>query len=119
MEPFWVRTNGHELAQGDLLTACLVPIFAPGFGSMTGPTEVQIAGNNTLIVVTQTCDLANNKVSFVALCPVHTLAEFEEANPTFSRKGQWEQVRKGRVEGLHLLASPVEPANNREALVVD
>jgi hypothetical protein len=28
-------------------------------------------------------------------------------------------VLKGRVEGLHLLASPVNPADNRGALVVD
>jgi hypothetical protein len=28
-------------------------------------------------------------------------------------------VLKGRIEGLHLLASPANPENNREALVVD
>lgn len=26
---------------------------------------------------------------------------------------------RGRIEGLHLLASPINPGNNREALVVD
>ena len=55
----------------------------------------------------------------MALCPIHSLSRFEEVNPNFKKKGQWEQVRKGRVEGLHLLASPDDPANNREALVVD
>ena len=30
-----------------------------------------------------------------------------------------EDLSKGRVEGLHLLASPNDPANNRDALVVD
>ena len=78
-----------------------------------------MAEGNRLIVVTQSCDLENKKARFVATCPTHTLAEFEEANPAFSRKGQWEQVRKGRVEGLHLLASPERPSENRDALVVD
>jgi len=58
-------------------------------------------------------------VEFVALCPIHTLGEFEAANPEFARRGRWENVRKGRIEGLHLLASAEEPENNRSALVVD
>jgi hypothetical protein len=84
----------------------------------TEPIE-QALRRARLIVVTQTCDLENRKVEFVALCPAHTLDEFEEWNPDFSRKGQWEHVRKGRIEGLHLLASPESPADNRAAMVVD
>ena len=72
-----------------------------------------------LIVVTQSCDLENHNVQFVALCPIHTLEAFEAINPEFRRRGQWESVRKGRVEGLHLLGSPTDPDNNRDALVVD
>ncbi len=69
--------------------------------------------------MTQSCDLANRKVEHVALCPIHTLPEFEIANPSFAKKGAWEAVRKGRIEGLHLLASPETPDNNRAALVVN
>jgi len=72
-----------------------------------------------LIIVTQSCDLANNKVEFAALCPIFRLDRFEAENPDFRRKGKWEEVRKGRIEGLHLLASPTAPSDNREALVVD
>lgn len=69
--------------------------------------------------MTQSCDLENGKVDFVALCPIYALVEFEQANHSFTQKGAWEKVRKGRVEGLYLLGSPREPSNNREALVVD
>ena len=31
----------------------------------------------------------------------------------------WNEVLKGRIEGLHLLASPTAPEENRQALVVD
>ncbi|MEX0715022.1 MAG: hypothetical protein WD066_00465 [Planctomycetaceae bacterium] len=73
-----------------------------------------------LIVITQTCDLVNGKAAMVALCPIWTLEEFESyIDPAFRSKGRWEEVRKGRIEGLHMLASPDAPANNREALVVD
>lgn len=72
-----------------------------------------------LIVVTQSCDLQNNKVVHVALCPIYQLEEFERANPSYSKKGAWESVRKGRFEGLHLLVSPENPDANRESLAVD
>lgn len=53
------------------------------------------------------------------MCPAYTLDEFETHNPRFKTKGQWEQVRKGRVDGLHLLGNPTDPESNRGSLVVD
>jgi hypothetical protein len=40
-------------------------------------------------------------------------------NPGFAKKGRWNEVLKGRVEGLHLLASPAAPDDSHQALVVD
>ena len=40
-------------------------------------------------------------------------------NPAFARKGRWNEVLKGRIEGLHLLVSPTVPDDNRQALVAD
>jgi hypothetical protein len=69
--------------------------------------------------MTQTCDLAQARTEHVALCPITALGRFQEANPKFRDKRRLEELRKGRVEGLHLLASPVEPEDNRQSLVVD
>ena len=113
-KPWWLQVNGPELAQGDFLRDCLLPVFK---GPQAQPSEEELNQAN-LIVITQSCDLANNKAEFVALCPIHRLSEFEEANPDFKRK-DWDLVRKGRIEGLHLLASPDHPEDNSEALVVD
>jgi hypothetical protein len=120
MTPFWQQINEAVLAQGDLLPNCLVPQFDPDFGH-GGEDDVREVpvGEADLIIVTQTCDLANNKVTLVALCPIHTLKDFEKQNEKFKSKGKWEEVRKGRYEGLHMLASPDHPENNQEALVVD
>ncbi|MBU0640675.1 MAG: hypothetical protein KKB50_17570 [Planctomycetes bacterium] len=118
MSPFWHSVNEPTLAQGDLLPACLIPTFDPGYGHGRDVEEVPVAEAD-LVVVTQSCDLKAQKVSLVALCPIYSLPEFEEANPKYAAKGMWEQVRKGRVEGLHLLASPTEPDSNRCALAVD
>jgi hypothetical protein len=116
---FWTQISGSSLAQGDFLRDCLVPIFSPGF-RVGAPQEqdVQVCGAN-LIVVTQSCDLENNKAQFVALCPIYSLDEFTGINPRFSKKHERDEVRKGRHEGLHMLGSPTNPENNSESLIVD
>ena len=72
-----------------------------------------------LVIVTQSCDLTNAKNGLVALCPIYSLKVFESVNPSYAKKGHWEEVRKGRREGLHLLASPTDPGNGREAFVTN
>jgi len=117
VEPFWSEINESTLRQGDYLPQCLVPEFGPDFAA-AGTHEVT-ANEYDVIVVTQSCDLEQRKVRLVAVCPIYLIAEFEAVNPAFSKKGRWNEVLKGRMEGLHLLASPTDPANNRGALVVD
>lgn len=120
MQPYWHQVQGADLQQGDMLDGCLVPQIGPDFGTLDPEIPIDIqAGEMRLVIVTQSCDLQNNKAKLVALCPIHTLLEFEATNPNFSKKGQWELVRKGRIEGLHLLASPSQPDDNQTALVVD
>jgi hypothetical protein len=117
MISFWTSVDEAILAQGDYLPGCRVPVLPVDFDTANQTTaELDKAD---LIIVTQSCDLANLKVGFVALCPIHSIGRFEEVNPNFKKKGQWEQARRGPIEGLHLLASPADPANNRQALVVD
>ncbi len=118
MGPFWTSVTGPALQQGDLLPDCRIPILPPDFGTADDVTDVTLRMGR-LIVVTQSCDLANMKVGLVALCPAYTIPEFEGTNPHFAKKGVWEEVRKGRREGLHLLGPPTNPAASREALVVN
>lgn len=115
-EPWWQKTAGSDLAQGDLLEDCRMPIFS-------GSTEEEIVEEeftqSRLLVISQSCDLVNKKIEYVALCPIFELNEFEEINPKYSARGKWEAVRKGQHAALHLLASPEDPNDNRSALVVD
>ena len=117
MESFWSNAPGASLRQGDYILDCPIPVL------FELPSEIEEQSFPIavyyLIVMTQSCDLENEKAAFVALCPIYALAEFEEANSSFARKGEWENVRKGRIEGLHMLGSLTNPTNNRESLVVD
>jgi len=117
VEPFWEKVNESGLRQGDFLPLCLVPIFS--FGLSAPGTHTVMADEFDLVILTQSCDLSQGKSRLVAACPTFQITEFESVNPAFAKKGRWNDVLKGRVEGLHLLASPDEPANNREAHVVD
>lgn len=122
MDPFWVEATEPTLRQGDYLPDCLVPIPTEDFDltAQAGGTVEIPCDAYDLIVVTQSCDLVNEPIpQFVVLCPIYPIAEFESINENFKKKGRWNDVLKGRVAGLHLLASPTDPANNREALVVD
>ena len=115
---WWLEVKGPGLAQGDYLPGCSVPIFEPGYGKKDKIEKV-IVEEYDCLVVTQTCDLEQGKAPLVALCPIYSLAKYEEVNPKFREKGAWERVRRGRIEGLHMLASQTEPDGNQACLVVD
>src|SRR6266404_9709465 len=101
VEPFWAKITERALRQGDYVPRCLVPAFGPDLAA--GGTHAVTADEYDLIVVTQSCDLEQGKVRLVAACPIYPIAEFETVNPAFAKKGRWNEVLKGRVEGLHLL----------------
>ncbi len=116
--PWWMQAQGPKLAQGDYLPRCLVPFFEPDFGGGDGVQDVPVREYDC-IVLTQSCDLENDKAPLVALCPIYAISEYEKVNPKLAEPGAWERVRQGRIEGLHLLASQVNPDENRSCLVAD
>lgn len=115
---WWVQVQGPHLAQGDYLPKCLVPIFDPNYGTGEEVHKVLVREYDC-IILTQSCDLENDKAPLVALCPIFPIATYEQANPKLGQKGAWERVRQGRIEGLHLVASHDDPNNNRGSLVAD
>ena len=118
MNEVWSSYHGDDLRQGDILADCAIAIIPDQFSVETQEDELLVE-TRRLIVVTQSCDLANSKAPYVALCPVQKLDEMETADIKFAAKGRWEEVRKGKVEGLYMLPSPLDPSVNRDALVAD
>lgn len=118
-ESWWQLIEGSLLNQGDLLNDCYIPVLLPNFNPVEGEIADLDLEVRSIIILTQSCDLENKKAPLVAVCPVYTLPEWEDANPNFRVKGQWESVRQGRTEGLHLLAGLAGPITNRDCLAVD
>lgn len=113
----WNSVKGNSLLQGDYLTDCFIPVLNPEPDS--SEEAVHTVGVNTadLIIITQSCDLAQKKVNFVALCPIHSIEEF--SNVHGYQKAKKEEIRRGKAEGLHLLPAFDDPKNNGNAMVVD
>ena len=119
MSQFWSECLGDGIAQGDLIRDCPIPIFPANYVSGDNrafPVSVSIAN---LIVITQSCDLENDKVPFVSFCPYLTLAEISAVDTKFLKAGERENIRRGRYEGFYMLPSPDDPTSNGNALIVD
>ena len=120
IDTWWASVEGQHLAQGDLLPDCCLPVFVDPLPreDEADDQEIEVVSQR-LIIVTQSCDLENNKVEFVALCPIHTLAEFVISNPHYEKTKNWENVRRGKIHALNMIASPNVPESNMESMVVD
>ncbi len=57
----WLKTFGSDLEQGDFLPDCALPMVGPDFEPTIGESKIVIEIRD-LIVITQSCDLANAKV---------------------------------------------------------
>lgn len=117
MDSWWEPVSGGELAQGDILEKCPLPMFSNDWDLAGGAVTGELV-RERMIVMSQTCDLVNAKLRLVALCPVHSLREWEAVNPSFATKNAREAIRQGRREGLHMLAS-FDSTRDREPFVVD
>jgi len=118
MTSFWIPCQGGQLEQGDYLPGCWIPLVGADFDPAIAEPEISV-GTSNLIIVTQSCDLANDKIQLAALCPIGSLESWEQLNPDYAKRGFWESVRQGRREGLHMLSALAEASESRNALVVD
>ena len=102
------------LAQGDLIDAC--PVFRLPADATGDSVEIVLNGRFArVIVLTQTCDLANQKTSRVQVAVVHdatVIVSIGELKATTIR----DQVRRGLVHGWYFLPA-VEALGLPESVV--
>jgi hypothetical protein len=105
----WYDTveDGGKLLQGDLLAGCPIlrpspdiPFPLPEDGNLPATVE-----NQNVVVLTQSCDLEQNKVDGVVCCIHFDLEQAKEQNPLLSKKQTLEEIKKGRHARYTLLAA--------------
>jgi hypothetical protein len=104
--PWYAVVTGADLQQGDLLRNCpvLVPLsdFTWPLSGDLLPVEVQIFD---VVILSQSCDLVNDKVEDVVICPHTDLPTLAQESDFFKSRQGREALRRGNVPGYHLLAA--------------
>lgn len=97
IENSWYEiVEDDSLEQGDILFAC--PIVVPS-SKLTFPlptasakAELQLTD---VVVMTQSCDLVNDKLEDIILCPHWGLKEAGQMDATLGSKNTWKLILKG------------------------
>jgi len=93
--PWYGLTNALQLEQGDFFFSC--PIFRP----TTNGRARREPGN--AIVLSQSCDLAHDKLEIVQVCPYYPLEMLSAEVEYFASKRGRESPRQGNIPGYRLL----------------
>jgi len=121
--PWYQKLNKGDttLEQGDFIPNC--PIFIPPHNLLAGQ-EIEVDVNQyNVLILTQSCDLENNKVEIVLVCPYLTFDEFiSTQNESWqSKKGRqrfFDNMKQGAQPSYHLL-NKEEKVDIHDYLVVD
>lgn len=95
---FELQEDSTDITQGDIIKGCPVPILKE-------PDNISEEGQNIQaeitiidgIVLTQACDIANNKVENIILCAITSKSEFEKLQRD---KGKNEKEIKKSIDGI-------------------
>ena len=73
-----------------------------------------------VIIMSQSCDLVQNRIEIVLVCPFFTLSEVGNQNQFYKSDAGKENLRRGNQPGYHLLNKcPFEDFGLSDYLVVD
>lgn len=109
--PWYGLTTGDHLEQGDLLREC--PLFRP-----TAESEIQRLRADA-VILSQSCDLSNDKLEIIQVCPVFPLEELAVTVERFRNKRGREDLRRGHFPGYHLLSRCEVPDHESDFWVCD
>lgn len=121
MEWYSSKSFSDVMEQGDFVGECPI-IRPPEVLDEQGEYELEIDLINA-IILSQSCDLVNNKIDIVLVCPYITLEEFR-ASLSESERGKKafqkhvDNLKKGYLPGYHLL-NKFEDLNLLDYIVVD
>ena len=116
--PWYSQVASRDpLQQGDFVLKC--QIIQPSMEVHQIDQSIRaVVKEYDVIVMSQSCDLATDKIELALVCPFYSLTELGTIYPEYKTSGKKEKLRQGHIFGMHLLN---ECATNGESdfLVVD
>ncbi len=115
----WSEITTNAIEQGDLFVDCEIPNLptAP-FGADASTGDLMLQKMST-IVLTQTCQIEQQKIKNAVICRISTVSLFDRGQDGARGKTFWSNVRSWRDDRFHLLHPPSESDLFAELLVVD
>lgn len=117
--PWYEPVEGDRVAQGDLLLRLPVILPVPDLAVPLGDDVAVEIQEYDCVVMTQTCDLEQEKVKEVILCPHWSPEEAASMDPSLAGKNAPEEIRKGRRPRYLLLNSSDVDGLPLECRIVD
>lgn len=120
--PWYIHVKQSVLIeQGDFINDCPI-VIPPSKFQIGDEPEIEIKLINS-IILSQSCDLINDKIQIVLVCPFYSLKTFVDNLPEVeqSKKSVLKHIgnlRKGYLPGYHLL-NKFDDAKIDDYLVVD
>lgn len=109
--PWYGLGEGEELQQGDLVDSC-------PFDRVEEPGEAD-RKNFNVAVLSHSCDLAQDKLERIQVCPFWELERLAKEVEYFRNKRGREELRRGNLPGYHLLNRCTLTEKPTDFLVVD
>jgi hypothetical protein len=112
-----------SLEQGDILFNCNVLIpdkshYLAILNNIETEVPVNIIQINA-IVLSQSCDIVNDKINAIIVCPIWPLQVLIDNNAHFKSSKAREELRQGNIPSYHLLNKLKLENNNEEFYFVD
>lgn len=105
---FELQKNSRDITQGDIIRGCPVPkLKETEISQSTQSVEAEIVKVDG-IVLTQACDIANNKVKDIILCAITSKGDFESIQMSENKtskqiKKNIEGIIKGQQSAYHII----------------
>jgi hypothetical protein len=121
-------TSSDEITQGDLIENCR--IIAPNIEAYDeimkddnedeeAEMDLDIIDLETVVVLSQACDLSNDKIDSVVLCKVWSLRNLILADTFYESSKARENLRQGKQPSYHLLNSYESEEKHMDLSIVD
>jgi hypothetical protein len=107
--------NISPINQGDIIYDC--PILIPP-QTMSYYDSIKFIEYD-VIVISQSCDLENNKLNIIQVCQLSPLTKFQEKSDYYKSKIGLSALLKGYLPGYHLLNKCEIHDHIHDCLVVD
>ena len=116
--------KNNEITQGDIILNCPIPLPNKELfqAILTNKEELEASldiKQTNIIILSQACDISNDKVDSIVVCPVWTLKTLKESNKYYKSSKARESLRQGKEPSYHLLNNYSSAGIEQEYSIVD